>query len=145
MAVLYALMPSRTTLTIYLLTGCGFVLFLAIDSAVPSVPERQSLIVEDLVLLARSNDETVRAMAVEKLLSQLRPGMLRSEVENLIGPPDKDMDEAMIDEAAGMGYTIYYCRPPKERHTQLMSVEYDIRGPEKRFLRVSGPHFPECK
>lgn len=66
--------------------------------------------------------------------------MTRREVERLIGPPTVGMGKSFDGATGSVGYR---CRPPELiPGDHWMRIDYDLRGPEPRFIQVSGPDKP---
>jgi hypothetical protein len=96
--------------------------------------------VQKLIRQAKSKKTEVRELAIGELLGYLQRGIPRKQVEAWLGPPDKDIVKDHI--VGGVGDVLYYCRPPGSKQTELMTIDYDLKGTTPRFLRVRGPHYP---
>lgn len=95
-----------------------------------------------------------RSILVGRLLAQIRPDMTRQEVEDLLGPPDRDDPRQITtlwrpnqdgqQATAVCPYVIYYAsRPDLPPGDHLMTVVYDRQGLDARVLEVTGPHVPD--
>jgi hypothetical protein len=91
--------------------------------------------VSELSRQARSKDKATRERAVGHLLKRLKKGMTRAQVEDLIGPPHRPLDERFAE----LGETedaVYYARFPGDPEFHLMYVQYDTRKRPWRFVKV---------
>jgi hypothetical protein len=108
------------------------------EGPAPSLGEAEEVLLRQV----KSDDLKVRQPAVFQLASRLKPGMTKKRVEDRLGPPDQDIkDHSTFD---GVGFTLYFCRPPGADGSRLIALRYDVTGPTPRLLRVSEPFTLDC-
>ena len=81
----------------------------------------------------------------ERAIAQLKPGMLQSQVEELLGVPAK----VVTNQATGLPVTTYYLDLSTNypgvlaKGKCLMTVHYDGQWAGLTFVKIEGPHYPD--
>jgi hypothetical protein len=154
------MLPRHVRLGLFLLLSLGCGAGGCANQSEPEATAEDETPSADTCTVAQARPQTPEEKKIEvgRKLLLVRPGMTRQQVEELLGPPDREDSRQFRDrwemqpdgsfKKVEFPTVLYYCSPPNlPPGSYTMSVGYrsdlDVPIPmDAQVIDVTGPHYP---